>query len=86
MEEFPVLRCCVVALFALGNLDFAFALVSFSPSGVWVLPLEYVVLVSGRVRCLVQQWYMFYKRLWTNFSIFYVVVNSYPEAFLLHSV
>ena len=32
-----------VALFALGNLDFAFALVSFSPSGVWVLPVEYVV-------------------------------------------
>ena len=43
-----------VALFALGNLDFAFALVSFSPSGAWVLPVEYVVLYfSGRVRCLV---------------------------------
>ena len=24
--------------------------------GVWVLPVEYVVLVSGCVRCLVQQW------------------------------
>ena len=31
VEEFPPLRCRVVALFALGNLDFAFALVSFSP-------------------------------------------------------
>ena len=39
-----------VALFALGNRDF----VSFSPSGVWVLLVEYVVF--RRVRCLVQQW------------------------------
>ena len=31
LEEFPVLRRRLVALFALGNLDFAFALVSFSP-------------------------------------------------------
>ena len=31
MEEFPALRYRVVALFALGYLDFAFALVSFSP-------------------------------------------------------
>ena len=47
----------LVAPFALGNLDFAFALVSFSPSGVWVFPVEYVVLdFSGRVRCLVQRW------------------------------
>ena len=44
LEEFPVLRGCLVALFALRNLDIAFALVSFSPSGVWVLPAEYVVL------------------------------------------
>ena len=51
LEEFPLLRCLLVALFALGNLYFAFALVSFSPSGVWVLPVEYVVLdFSGRVR------------------------------------
>ena len=33
---------CLVALFALGNLDFAFTLVSFS-------------IDSGRVRCMVQQ-------------------------------
>ena len=29
--------------------------------------------------------YIFYGRLWTNFSIFYVAVNSNPEAFALHS-
>ena len=29
--------------------------------------------------------YMVFERLWTNFSIFYVVVNSNPEAFGLHS-
>ena len=58
----------LVALFALGNLDFAFALVSFSPSGVGVLPVEYVVF-SGRVRCLVQQWIHF-PRDWTNFTHF----------------
>ena len=48
-----------------GNRDIAFAFVSFSPVGVWVLPVEYV---SGRVR-------------WTNFSICSVAVNSNPEAF-----
>ena len=48
---------CLVVLFAHGKLDFStFALVSFNPSGVWVLPVEYVVFdFSGRVRCLVQQ-------------------------------
>ena len=53
---------CLAAPFALGNLDFAFALVSFTPSGVWVLAVEYVVF-SGRVRCLVQQWIHFLRRL-----------------------
>ena len=43
LEEFPVLRGRLVALFALGNLDIAFALVSFSSSGVSVLLVEYVV-------------------------------------------
>ena len=42
-KNFLFCVACLVALFALGNLDFAFALVSFSPSG---------------VRCLVQQWYI----------------------------
>ena len=54
LEEFHLLRA-FVALFAPGNLDFAFALLSFSPSCVWVLPVEYAVF-SGRVRCLVPQW------------------------------
>ena len=31
LEEFSLLRCLLVALFAIGNLDFAFALVYFSP-------------------------------------------------------
>ena len=39
------MKKCLVAPFALGSLDFAFALVSFSPCGVWVLTVEYVVLV-----------------------------------------
>ena len=44
LGEFPGLRGRLVALFALGNLDFAFALVSFSPcSGEWVLPVEHSV-------------------------------------------
>ena len=29
--------------------------------------------------------YMFYGRLWKNLHIFYVAVNSNPEAFCLHS-
>ena len=80
VEEFPVLRCRVVALFALGNLDFAFALVSFSP---WCVGVACGVqrMVSGRVRCLVQKWIHVYGRLWTNFSTFYVAANSNPEAF-----
>ena len=48
---FYVLCCRVVRTWKSG---LAFALVSFSPSGVCVLPVEYVS--SGRVRCLVQQW------------------------------
>ena len=42
LEEFPVLRGRLVALFAFGNLDIAFALVSLC-SGEWVLPVEYSV-------------------------------------------
>ena len=41
---------------------------------------------SGRVRYLVQQWTHVYGRLWSNFSIFHVEVNSNPEAFVPHSV
>ena len=86
MEEFLVLRCHVVALFALGNLCFAFALVSFSPWCMGVACGVQRVDFSRRVRYLVQQWIHVYGRLWTNFSIFYVAVNSNPEAFGLHSV
>ena len=84
LEEFPVLRGRLVALFALGYLDFAFALVSFS--------LRCLGVAFG-VRCIrdacfawFNSGYMFYGRFWTNFSIFYVAVNSNPEAFVLHSV
>ena len=68
-----------VGLFALGNLDSAFALVSFSPSGVCVLPVEYVAFGT---RALLG---------WTvdtcstggfgRISVFlHVAVNSNPEA------
>ena len=74
-----------VALFALGNLDFAFALISFSPSGVWVLPVEYVVfgtraLLGSTVDSCSTGGFG------TNFSIFYVAVNSNSEAVLLHFI
>ena len=87
LEEFPVLRGRLVALFALGNLDFAFALVSFSVcSGEWVLPVEYGVWI---LRDACATWfnsgYMFTGGFGQIFSIFYVVVNSNPEAFVLHS-
>ena len=86
VEEFPLLRCRLVALFALRYLDFAFALVYFSSSGVWVLPVECVVLVF-RDACAAwfNSGYMFCGRLWTNFTIFYVAVYSNPEASGLHS-
>ena len=62
---------CLDALFALGNLDFAFALVSFSPAGVWVLPVEYVVFdFSGRVRCLVPQWIQELREAFDEFQHF----------------
>ena len=88
LAEFPVLRGRLVALFALGYLDFAFALVSVCLcSGEWVLPVEYSVWIF-RKPCgtWFNSGYVFYGRLWTNFSIFHVVVNSNPEAFVLHSV
>ena len=82
MEEFPVLRCRVIALFALGDLDLAFAHLSVLVYGCCLWSTAYVF--SGRY--LVQQWIHVYKWLWTNFSIFYVAVNFNPEAFVLHSV
>ena len=57
-EESPLPRCLprrAVRTWKTGH--FSFALESFRPSGVWVLPVEYVVLdFSGRVRCLAHQW------------------------------
>ena len=88
LEELPLLRCLLcraVRTWKSGHRSFA--LVSFSRcSGVWVLPVEYVVLFF-RDACAAwfNSGYMFYGRLWTNFSIFYVAVNSNPGAFGLHS-
>ena len=69
LEKNPVLRGRFVALFALGNLDITFALVVF-------------VLVNGC--CLWSTAYGFFGtralRLWSNFSILHVEVNSNPEA------
>ena len=56
MEEFPLPRCRVVALFALGNLDSAFALVSSSPWCMGVACGVRRIGFSGCVRSLVQQW------------------------------
>ena len=65
-------------------------LVSFSPcSGVWVLPVEYSALdFSGDPACTslgstVDTWST--AGFGRNFPIFYVAVNSNPEAFCLHS-
>ena len=79
---------CFVTLFAIGNLDVAFALVSFSLcSGEWVLLVEYNVwIILDACAAWFNSGYMFYGRLWTIFSMFYVAVNSNPEAFVLHSV
>ena len=56
MEELPIQRCRGVALFALGNQDFAFALVYFSPWCMGVACGVRRIGFSGCVRCLVQQW------------------------------
>ena len=75
-------RCSHLEIWILPSPLYLFSLCS----GEWVLPVEYGVLdSSGRVRYLVQLWIYVYGRHWTNFSIFYVVVNSNPEAFILHS-
>ena len=76
LEEFPLLRP-LAALFAPGNLDFAFALVSFSLS-VFGCCL-WSTLYSGRVLCLVQQWiHVLRERLLANFTYFLRVVHSDP--------
>ena len=66
----------LVALFAHGNLDIAFTLVSFRPS-VFGCCL-WSTLYSARVLCLVQQWKHVYERLLANFTYFLRVVHSDP--------
>ena len=79
LEEFPVLRCRLVALFALGNLDFAFTLVSFSPSvfGCCLWSTSY----SGRVRCLVPQWIFCLREALDEFHIFSTCLELRPKTF-----
>ena len=82
-KNFLFYVACLVALFALGNLD-----TSPSPSFLSVL-----VLVFGCCLWSTAYWifrdacatwfnngYTFYERLWTNFSIFYVAANSNPDS------
>ena len=74
LEEF-LFYVPFAALFAPGNLDFAFALVSFSPSvfGCCLWSTSY----SGRVLCLVHQWIHVVdtcstRGFWRTSHIFYV--------------
>ena len=71
------------ALFAPGNLDFAFALVSFSPSvfGCCLWSTSY----SGRVLCLVQQWIHVLREAFGELHIFSSCGELRSEAFTLHS-
>ena len=84
LEEFPLLRALrrAIRTWKSGLCPRPRLFQSF---GVWVLPLEYVVFGT---RALLGSTVDTHStgRLWTNFSIFYVAVNSNPEAFFLHSV
>ena len=55
----------------------------FQSFGVWVLPVEYVVF-SGRVCCLVQQWFYNLREALEEFHIFSTCGDFRPEAFSLH--
>ena len=68
------------ALFAPGNLDIAFALVSFSPS-VFGCCL-WSTLYSGRVLCLVQQWIHVLREAFGELHIFSTCGALRPVAFL----
>ena len=46
----------------------------------------FVLVLRGACATWFASGYIFYGRLWTNFSIFYVAVNSNREVFVLHSV
>ena len=83
-ERISSSTCLFVALFTLGNLDFAFALVSFSPLvfGCCLWSSSY----SGRVRCLVPQWIFLFTGGFGRIShIFSTCGELRPEAFSLHS-
>ena len=71
------------ALFAHGNLDIAFALVSFSPSvfGCCLWSTSY----SGRVLCLVQQWIHVLREALGELHTFSPCGELRSEAFTLHS-
>ena len=79
LEEFPLL-VLLAALFAPGNLDFAFALVSFSPS-VFGCCL-WSTLYSGSVLCLVQQWIHVLREAFGELHIFSTCGALRPVAFL----
>ena len=90
VEEFPLLRRCARAVRIWKSGHFSFALVSFSPRvGVWVLPVENSVLdISGDPACspLGSTVDTCSSRGFGRiFHIFYVAVNSNPDAFHLHS-
>ena len=74
--------CPSAALFAHGNLDIAFTLVSFSPSGVWMLPLEHVVFGT---RAWFQQWIHVLRVAFVELHIFSACGALRSEAFVLHS-
>ena len=87
LEDFLIRVVSLLALFALGNLDCAtFALTSSAL--VWCLGVACGVRrigSSGRVHCLVQQWIHVLREALGEFHLFYVAVNSNPEASALHS-
>ena len=89
LEEFPLRRACLAALFALEiwtlllcprifQLILAFGCCLWS-TAYWIFR-EIL-----RAPHLVRQWIHVIRGLWKNLHIFNVAVNSNPEAFALHS-
>ena len=86
LEEFTLLRCLpcrAVRTWETGH--FSFALVSFSLFWRLGVACEYSVLKFSGDPHLVRQSLLVLRGLWRNLHIFYVAVNSNPEAFGLHS-
>ena len=80
---------CFAALFALGKLDTS-TLPSYFPAylafGCCLWSTAYWIFREIlRAPHLVRQWILVLRGLWKNLHIFYVAVNSNPEAFALHS-